>query len=329
MRSVAFAEAVPPPGPVAREERALGVPSMGGTLLLRVAAARAAAPGVAADLERLARRVDRWAARLTRYTTTSDLAALNAHPGRPSTAVRPTLAALLDWAERAVDMAPGIVDVTLLDARLAAESGSDPGPGGDPRVMPARAPWHLVRGRRGGRVERRGPCRFDLDGVAKGWIADRALALLARYPAAMVDADGDIALRIDPDTAWDIAVADPRPDAAGQLAVVRLDGRIAGGMLGIATSGTSVHRWPPAGADGSARHHLIDPRTRRPAVTDVVQATVIAGSARAAEVLAKAAVIAGSDDALGLLDDPAVRGAILLLSDGALVATPGTQGWLA
>ncbi|HQU01555.1 MAG TPA: FAD:protein FMN transferase, partial [Acetobacteraceae bacterium] len=46
---------------------------------------------------------------------------------------------------------------------------------------------------------------------------------------------------------------------------------------GVATSGTSVHRWPTAFGE---THHLIDPRTRRPASTDVVQATVVAGSAR-------------------------------------------------
>ncbi len=319
--------ASPAAGPLLREEWTLSVPAMGGSLDMRVAGSAPDAGEATRDLDRVARRVDRWAARLTRFTTTSDLAGLNRDPGRPSTPVRPTLAAVLDWAERALDSAPGLLDVTLLDARLAAGSGLDMTHAG-PVDDPARPRWHLVRGARGGRVVRRGRCRFDLDGVAKGWIADRALALLGRYPAAMVDADGDIALRIDADSAWDIAVADPRPGAPGPLAVIRLDERIAGPLLGIATSGTSVHRWP-AGADGSARHHLIDPRTRRPAVTDVVQATVIAGSARAAEVLAKAAVIAGSDDALALLDRSGVRGAILLLDSGGTVATPGTLGWLA
>jgi thiamine biosynthesis lipoprotein len=321
-------------GPPPREERTLGVPAMGGRLDLRVAAPWPVAPDAPGDLERVARRVERWAARLTRYTTTSDLAALNREPDRPATDVRPTLAAVLDWAERAVDLAPGILDVTLLDERLAAEAGPDGAsaatdlPGAAPDGSAPRPRWHLVRGPRGGRVMRRGSFRFDLDGVAKGWIADRALALLGRYPAALVDADGDVALRIDADTAWDIAVADPRPGATDHLAVVRLDARIAGGRLGIATSGTSVHRWAPA-TDGLARHHLIDPRTRRPALTDVIQATVIGGSARAAEVLAKAAVIAGSDAALGLLDGPGVHGAVLLLEGGGLVATPGTAAWLA
>ncbi len=175
---------------------------------------------------------------------------------------------------------------------------------------------------------RRAAFRFDLDGVAKGWIADRALALLRGHPAALVDADGDIAVRPGGGVAWDIAVADPRPGADGDLALLRLDDRAAGATLGIATSGTSVHRWPAA-AGGPPRHHLLDPLTRRPAVTDVVQATVIAGSAREAEVLAKAAVIAG----VGRRHGPArpARGAwgAAAARDGRGHRPAADPGWLA
>ncbi len=333
-----------------RDERTLTVLAMGGSLSMRVACAVEGAERAEHDLDRATRRVDRWAARLTRYTSTSDLAALNADPARVSSEVSPTLAAALDWAERACFLEPGLVDVTLLDERLGAESGpddiTDPGmdmtdPGMDMTDSGmdmdtqagmadpvARPRWHLVRHARGGRVVRRGSFRFDLDGVAKGWIADRALALLGGYPAALVDADGDIALRIDEGVSWDVAVADPRAGATDPLAVLRLDHQLAGGALGIATSGTSVHRWA-SGAGGPPRHHLLDPRTGRPASTDVVQATVISGSAREAEVLAKSAVIAGSDAALQLLDRPGVSGAILLLDTGETIALPITLGWLA
>jgi thiamine biosynthesis lipoprotein len=82
---------------------------------------------------------------------------------------------------------------------------------------------------------------------------------------------------------WQLAVADPRRDHEDLATLVLEAGRHAS-RLGVATSGTSVHRWQHA--DGS-RHHLIDPRTGRPAITDVVQATVIAESALAAESLAK------------------------------------------
>ena len=95
--------------------------------------------------------------------------------------------------------------------------------------------------------------------------------------------------------------------------------------LGIATSGTSVHRWEHA--TGRA-HHLIDPRTSRPAVTDVLQATVVAESACLAEGLAKAVVISGSDEGLDLLDRAGAWAELLLLESGDILATPRSLGWL-
>jgi len=62
---------------------------------------------------------------------------------------------------------------------------------------------------------------------------------------------------------------------------------------------TSIHRWQMA--DGRASHHLIDRRTGRPADTDVVQATVIAPTAREAEMIAKSAVILGARRAYSFL----------------------------
>ena len=64
-------------------------------------------------------------------------------------------------------------------------------------------------------------------------------------PRGVVDADGDIAVRIDRGTAWDIEVADPRPDAPEPLAVVTLADRIAG------TSSAS-RRPAPASIAGSS-----------------------------------------------------------------------------
>jgi thiamine biosynthesis lipoprotein len=176
-------------------------------------------------------------------------------------------------------------------------------------------------------VHRAAPFRFDLDGVAKGWIADRALWLLRRYPAALVDADGDVAVRAAADTTWLIGVADPR--AAGED-LVRLavpHGR-RGSPVGIATSGTHVHRWSTR-PDGAPRHHLIDPRTGAPAATDVVQATVVASTARAAEALAKAVVVAGSEAGADLLARSGAMAAVILLASGEVIATPSTLDWAA
>jgi thiamine biosynthesis lipoprotein len=275
------------------------------------------------ELERAAERVldrlDAWARRLSRFIPDSELSALNASPAA-AVAIGPTLTAVLDWARVAESLTDGRVDVSMLDARLAAEDGASVRP-----PTPAGRRWSLLRHARGAVVVREAGVRFDLDGVAKGWLADRALAFAPGH-TALVDGDGDIAARVAPGEELLIGVADPR-DPEATLATIRLespDGRPAG--FGLATSGTSVHRWTHG---RSTAHHLIDPVTWRPAETDVIQATVLADTARAAEACAKAAVLAGSDLAPAMLDRPGVRGGLFLTTRGEIRATPEMLEWLA
>src|SRR5664280_944884 len=236
--------------------------------------------------------------------------------------------AALRWAADAAEMSGGIVDATLLRERLAAEAPTlrAPTPLEASGRGGSRPSWRLERSRQGSAIlHRERGTAFDLDGVAKGWIADRALALLDRHPGALVDADGDIAIRSADGDSWEVSVADPRTPGA-ELAAFVLPGARLGARYGLATSGISVHRW--AAPDGE-RHHLIDPRTGMPAATDVVQATVLAGTARAAEAWAKTAVVLGLVAALDVLDRAPVLGAILLAADGRVLAVPRTTRWLA
>ena len=297
----------------------------------RVSAGRASAAA--------AERIECWAARLTRHSELSELSALNADP-RSEIPVGPTLATVLRAGRVATETSEGWTDITLLDARLAAEGlaeglsaeglSADKSAGNlanESGRISGAFDWSLVPGRRGSAIVRRPPgLRFDLGGIGKGWIADRALHLLAAWPSAVIDADGDLAIRCAPGRVWEVAVDDPRaPDMS--LAVLRL--AAPAGLpvrWGVATSGTSIHRWT---VDGRPRHHLIDPRTGLPAVTDVVQATVVAGSALRAEALAKAAVIAGSVEGFALLERARIRGAVILTDRGETLALPQTLALLA
>ncbi|MFI5227148.1 MAG: FAD:protein FMN transferase, partial [Candidatus Limnocylindrales bacterium] len=276
------------------------------------------------DAEQALRRIARWADRLTRFSETSDLERLNAHPSR-TVRVGPTLAAVLGAARVATLASAGIVDATLLEARLRAERPSD-------ATTEADAPcgdrgWSLAAVRRGGMVTRRPGIRLDLGGVAKGWIADRAICALTAHPAAVVDADGDLATALAYGERWRIAIADPLRRGS-DLAVLELTGLDPGGTqrYGLATSGTTVHRWTH---DGVVAHHLIDPRTRRPALTDVIQATVLADTAARAEAAAKTIVILGATAGAAVVDRPGIRASILVTDDGRLIASPSTLRWLA
>jgi len=336
--TLAFASAAslavdPTGGPVVTEPALVSVVTslMGGTVGIHV---RPVVDGMAAasDARRAAeatlRRLGAWANRLTRFTETSDLARLNASTD-VRVPVRPTLATALDWARQTEGLSGGIVDVALLDARLAAEhpvANDTVSAAATAASRPDRT-WSMDRGRRMTFIRRPVGLRFDLDGVAKGWLADRALGRLGSFPAAVVDADGDIAIRLGDGESWRFGIADPRSKDEDLLELDLLGSAVDGiGSFGLATSGTSVHRWVHG---GHTTHHLIDPRTGKPAPTDVVQATVLTATAGKAEALAKTAVILGSEAALIALAGQDVHGAILLTERGELLLTPSTTRWLA
>jgi len=318
-------------GPVAPLSRLVHrTRAMGGRLEIHVAAPAAEAAVAEGEMRQVAGRVGAWAAKLTRHDPTSQLMRLNGDP-RPRVAVGPTLAAVLRWALEAGDLTGGVVDVSLLDARLGAEheAATLPRAATRPVSAPSRDDrrWELsAGGPRGSCVVTRVPgLRLDLDGVAKGWLADRALARL-RWPGALVDADGDIAVRAAPGEPWQVGIGDPRDDDV-LLGVLTLPGGLLGARAyGVATSGTTVHRWGPA---GDARHHLIDPATGMPSRSDVLQATVVAGTAHEAEAYAKTIVILGAAAGLDLVERSDALGAVVLLHNGRTIALPRTSRFLA
>ncbi len=314
---------------------------MGGRVGIHQRAARGASRSesvpdttIESDARRILRTMGAWAARLTRFDPDSELSRLNADP-RVAVPIGPTLAAVLDWGRAAEVETDGIVNIAMLDRRLASEDGVGYLASPVSQPVPTAGSWSLERSDRGALVRRPTGLRFDLDGIAKGWLADRAIGRLRYGRTAVVDADGDLAVRLSPGATWDIGIADTI-DLDQTIAVLRLDSasRFEGAEFGVATSGTSVHRWAshtdldPTDS-GRPTHHLIDPRTGLPAITDIVQATVVARSARVAEAFAKAAVILGSAEALRSLDRPPIDGLLLLTEDRRVLATPRTLRYMA
>ena len=156
---------------------------------------------------------------------------------------------------------------------------------------------------------------FDPGGIGKGLAADLVAEHLSFEGAAgvIVNVGGDLrALGIGP--AGDDWTIDVDPAHTGvPLTRVTLE------QGGLATSTVLRRRWQVA---GDQRHHLIDPATGRPTEHGVVSATVLAGQAWQAEVLAKVALTRPIDDGLEFI---AGRGADALLVDqfGGLHPTPG------
>ena len=67
-----------------------------------------------------------------------------------------------------------------------------------------------------------------------------------------------------------------------------------------------------------ARHHIIDPRSARPADSDVLRCTVIAPDVLQAEMAAKLVLILGAEEGLAWLDERAEISGLLIMEDGEL-----------
>jgi FAD:protein FMN transferase len=135
---------------------------------------------------------------------------------------------------------------------------------------------------------------IDLGGIAKGWIAEQAAAVLSLYnEACAVNAGGDMVLVGLPQgqSKWEVALEDPR-DPEGTLAVLKV------GPGAVATSSITKRSWQRG---DKRQHHLIDPRSGEPAVTDWLSVTVIDPQVTTAEVYAKVLLIAGPTYAMDLL----------------------------
>jgi len=150
---------------------------------------------------------------------------------------------------------------------------------------------------------------FDSGGIGKGLAADLVAVevMAAGAEGVCINVGGDLrVLGASSDGTWTVAVEHPSFDQP--IAHIGLQ------FGAIATSTTLKRRWL---VGDEPRHHLIDPRTGRPSTSDLTHATVIAGEAWIAEVMAKAVLLRGSQQAFDLLsaDDAAIvvdeRGEIL------------------
>jgi thiamine biosynthesis lipoprotein len=290
-------------------------------------------------------------ARLTRFNASSELMRLNQSGGRSFDA-SPILLDCLAVALEAAERTNGLYDPALLphleamgydrDFKEIAHQDAWFGE----RILPETGRWREIQlDVARAQITLPPGVQIDLGGIAKGWAADYlADHILASYANALINIGGDLRVRggNTPDTFWAIAIDNPLlADAENEdhLAIVTP------GRGGVATSGAN-RRWWFQGQRVS--HHLIDPRTGRPARvwtppeaerdvhaarTLIATATAFAETATEAEIAAKVALFRGFPDALSAVEDawaatPDTGTALLVvLGGGQLHASLNLDAW--
>lgn len=145
---------------------------------------------------------------------------------------------------------------------------------------------------------------LSLDGIAKGFVVDRAIETLVARGAdrVLVDAGGDMATAGEGSLRepWSVGIQDPhRPGEV--VDVVRLAGEC------VATSGDYQQSF----TRDRRYHHIVDPRTGR-SPEALSSASVVAPSAMQADALSTAVMVLGPHAGAALLEStPGVAGVIV------------------
>ena len=243
----------------------------------------------------------------SRFRDDSELVRLNARAGT-ATRVGALLFEALSTAVEAAAASNGLVDPTV--GRSVRLSGYDDtfsvvqDRDGTLRPTFVRVPgWRLIElDERAETVRVPKNVELDLGATAKALAADRAARSVheATGAGALVSLGGDIAVAGElPGEGWPVGIAEDSAaplDATGPTVLVSAGG--------LATSGTTVRRWKTSVGE---LHHLVDPRTGRPAPSFWRTATVTAASCVHANTASTAAVVLGEEALrwLGMLGLPA------------------------
>lgn len=267
--------------------------------------------------------IDRLEPLLSGHRTDSELSRLNA---AKSAVVSPELYAVIEAAEDWRRRSGGAFDGRLGAAEALWRQAADQGVLPDRAVL-TRAVWGardagIGLDPRTRRVERPDGAVFALDGLAKGYVIDAALAAARRAAPSlqglMMDIGGDMAVWGEgPAGAWTVGAADPRrpQDNAAPGSVIKISGG------GAATSGAGPRDLE---IDGKRYGMRLSPRDGAPNGA-TASATVVAPCAMDADAMATALSVMDCDAGLALIE--ATPGAEATIFD-ARGRRRSSSGWI-
>ena len=159
---------------------------------------------------------------------------------------------------------------------------------------------------------------IDFGGVGKGYAAARVMEVFqdCGVRSGMVSLGGNVqVLGAKPDkTPWRIGIRDPEGD--GYFAVLSLENKAA------VTSGGYERYFE---ANGETYIHILDPRTGRPAESDLLSVTVVSEDGAKADALSTALFLMGREDAASFWQDHGGFDMVLVTVDRETIITQGLQ----
>ena len=234
--------------------------------------------------------------------------------GRPLPATAEVVEASLAWARGT----SGAFDPTvapLLDLWAVWEGPHPPPSPAQVQEALARVGWQRVRWDPAAGALDLGGTELDLGGIAKGYALDKAAEALRSRGAAdfIVNAGGDLFVAGSKgDAPWKVGIQHPRGPEPFLRVVAPREGS-------LVTSGDyeRAYEW-----EGERYHHVVDPRTGRPA-RGCRSVTIWAPRAIDADALATAVFVLGPERGMELLEADGRAEGLVVDAAGVVRETPG------
>lgn len=163
--------------------------------------------------------------------------------------------------------------------------------------------------------------KVDLGGVAKGYAADEAAAVLVQNGVkhAIVNLGGNVLTvgsKLD-GSDWRVGIQDPFALRGSYVGVVKIKNKAA------VTSGVYERFFEK---DGKIYHHIMDTATGFPADNELSSVTIIAPKASGGDGMSSATFLQGLQKGLEFIEKQEDREAIFITKDKKIYLTPGLKG---
>jgi thiamine biosynthesis lipoprotein len=173
-------------------------------------------------------------------------------------------------------------------------------------------------------LKRRG-MSLDLGGIAKGYAADEAAAIIRRagVKRAIIDLGGNAyILGENKDSRpWRVGIQTPLKERGIWLGILQLSS-IKETEHTVVTSGTYERSFE---ADGKSYHHIFSPSFGYPVENELYSVSIIAHNSMNADALSTAVFVLGLEKGRELIDSLPGTEAVFILKDKSIVKTTGAD----
>lgn len=157
----------------------------------------------------------------------------------------------------------------------------------------------------------------DLGGCGKGFAGDMLADMAAEFPALQgfwFSLGGDVVMggRSETGELWSVDIEDLREGHSGMAGRAKAPGAA---RFAVATSSITLRKGVH---NGQTWHHIIDPRTNKPAHAITATASVCTGRLLEADVFASCAIILSPDESLHFMKAKNAQGLLLQGVNGSL-----------